>query len=85
MVEREGLQQKVRRAGLHGVDRVLYGAEGRHHDYGHMRILAPDQLQHLQTGHAGELEIGQDQVGPVHEGQTFLGARGLNDIEAGVE
>ena len=50
-----------------------------------MRILAPDDLQHFETGHAGQLEIGQDQIGAVDQRQRFFGLRGLIHFEAGVE
>ena len=52
---------------------------------GTMRVLAPDDLQHLQTGHAGKLEIGEDEVGAVDQRQRFFGVRRLLDFKAGVQ
>ena len=85
VIERKRLQQEIGRARLHRFDRILHGAERRHHDHRHMRILPPDQLQHLEAGHAGQLEIGQDQIGAVKQRQSFFRRGGFNDIEAGIE
>ena len=85
MIERKRLQQEIDGAGLHRLDRVLDRAERGHHDHRDMRIHAADDLEHLEAGHSGQLEIGEDQVGAIDQRQRFFGGRGLLDIETGVE
>src|SRR6185312_3495375 len=49
------------------------------------RVLPPDDLQHFESAHTGQLVIGEDEIGPIDQGQRFFGARGFIDIETGIE
>ena len=75
MVERKGLQQKVSGPALHGLDGILDGAKGRHHNHRRRGIDLPRMRQHLHAIHLRQLQVGQDQVRPVHKAQPrFAGS-----------
>ena len=83
VIERKRLGQKIDRAGLHGLHRVFDGAERGHDDHGRVRVLAAQFVEQLQAVHAGQLQIGEDQVGASASLQAFLGGAGLLDFVAG--
>ena len=72
VIERERLEQKIGGARLHRLDRVFDGAECGHHDDRHVRVLPPNDLQHLESAHAGQLEIGKDEIRAVDQWQRFF-------------
>ena len=73
VIERERLEQKIGGPGFHGFHRRFHRAVGGHHDHRHLRVLPADQAQKLQAVHVGQLEIGEHQVGAVHDLEPVLG------------
>ena len=60
--ERKRLENVVAGASLHGFDGGLDRAVGGHDDDGHVRVRAPDGLKEFEAAHAGQFEIGDDQI-----------------------
>ena len=66
-------QNVIAGARLHGVDRGFNTAKRSHHDDGQSRVLALDGLQKFQTVHAGEFQIGQDEIDGIFAQQLEAG------------
>ena len=62
MVQRKRLGQKIDRALLHRLHGDFDGAERRHHDHRRQHVLRAQLFQERQAVHAGQFQIGQNQV-----------------------
>ncbi len=82
LVEFERLDEVVRGA---AVERAGDGVElsGRgDHDDSHGVALAAQLLQHLQTGHIGQIHVQQDQIGGVQRSSGIeSGGAGVGDLD----
>ena len=83
MVEGKRLRHEIRGSGLHRLYRRFHRSESGDHDDGSTRILAPERSDKLQAIHARQLQVGNDQIGPVRRANSLLGRPRLIDIEAG--
>ena len=57
------------------------GPDGRYHDCGHLGFAAPQLPQHVPAGAVGQIDIQQDQVGPLmrHRTDRRLGSPSFAD------
>jgi len=63
--ERKRFEDVIAGARLHGVDGGLDGAVGGHHDDRNAGVDTFERVEKFEAGHAGELEIGDDDIGGV--------------------
>ena len=60
-----GLEEEIRGAGAHRLDRPLDGAVGRQDDHRDVRDLLRDVTEHLEAGQARHPQVGDDDVTPL--------------------
>ncbi len=77
-LQREGFEQIIAGAGLHGLDGILDAAVGGHDDDRNGSAQASRRPQHVQPAHFGQLEVGDHQAeGCARQpGQGLTPARG---------
>ena len=76
VIERKRLGQEIDRAVLHRLHGVFHGAEGGHHDHRRVGVLRLQFFEQRQAVHAGQLQVGQDQVDVAGELPAFFGRAG---------
>ncbi len=82
VIEGEGLGEEIGGALFHRLDGGLDGREGGHDDHGQARVEALEGFEQLEPVHAGQAEIGEDELRLGCEAEGFFGGGDGDGLEA---